>query len=435
MRSPSCKSFSFLVALMLLFRVAAVVLCYPMKVLAAILEGNRRTRPDAQFQRAIQLPGWNPMRKCILFVLLLAFAAIATSKGFGTVQIYTTSLPKGLVDTSYSAAIGASNGCTPFTWSITNGSLPAGLSGAPASNTQSFLITGIPTTVGSSTFTVQVKGCGGGISSQVYTLAINQTSGGPYWSNSCTSTITANFNGTPIPGGSSIWFTSSLTPASLPTSPGSLYIHDFNVSFSANGTNYSCYNHPPVDELFFTNTDLDQLIYYQGSNSWISNLPLGLSGNTFLAPCILAVPTGGLPGGIGPVTWQMTFESNTRQPINWQWAAAVYSQFPTAQEAGCGSHCVAGGETGTLYQEVGAKPTDDSNVSSQTCTNPSIPGGSGTTTCSAAYSGNSDPVGTPEGVNINNQPWKDFLIGGATGGGGSTWTGSRSGVGSCTPTP
>src|SRR5215472_2670310 len=103
MRSHSCRS--FLVALMVPFNVAAGVLYYPMRVLAAIRQGNRRTRPDAQFQRASRmLPGWNPMRRCILFVLLLlVFAATATSKGFGVVQIYTTSLPKGLVNTTYSA--------------------------------------------------------------------------------------------------------------------------------------------------------------------------------------------------------------------------------------------------------------------------------------------------------------------------------------------
>jgi hypothetical protein len=269
-----------------------------------------------------------------------------------------------------------------------------------------------------------------GVAAAVLYYPIKVLAQGPYWKNLCTSTISANFNGTPIPGGSSIWFTSSLTPGAQLTSAGSIDVHSFTVSFSANGINYSCYNHPPVDVLYFSSANtVDQVTYYQGSNSFINNVPIGLSGNTLLAPCILHVPAGGLPGGIHPVTWTMTFESNIQQPIVWQWAAAVYSQFPAAQFAGCGPNCYAGGETGTRFGDVGIKPMDD--VFSQDCVNPSIPG-SGTATCSAPYG---DLAGTPEGVNSSNQPWKRFLIAGATGGGGSNWTGTRTGTGSCTPTP
>jgi hypothetical protein len=254
---------------------------------------------------------------------------------------------------------------------------------------------------------------------------------GQFFKYQCTSTISANFNGTSIPGGSSIWFVSSLTPGAQLTSSGSIYVKSFTISFSASGKTYICYNFAPTNILNFSSSaTIAQLIYYQGNNTWISTFPLGLLGNVFLAPCILPVPAGGLPGGIQPVTWTMTFESHTQQPIVWQWGAAVYSQFPPAQESGCPlPNCIAGGHDGTMYQEVGAKPTDD--VSSQDCVNPSIPG-SGTTTCSAPYG---DRAGTPEGVNSSNQPWKQFVIGGALGDGGSNWTGSLTGTGSCTPTP
>jgi hypothetical protein len=267
------------------------------------------------------------------------------------------------------------------------------------------------------------------------------------WTNACTSTISANFNGTAIPGGSSIWFTSALTPAGQLTNPGSgaqgaIYVQSFSISFTANGTTYNCYNHSPVNVINFSKSaTTGQLIYYQGSNSWISTVPTGLPGNVFLAPCILQVPDGrvgccntafGLPGSI-PVTWTMTFESDTEQPIVWQWGAAVYSQFPPAQIAGCGSNCIGGGETGTRFDEVGAKATDD--IPSQDCVNstgdPFEPG-TGTTSCSAPYA---ELAGTPEGVNSDNQPWKQFLIGGGTGNGGSNWTGTLSTKGSCTPIP
>lgn len=268
------------------------------------------------------------------------------------------------------------------------------------------------------------------------------------WTNQCTSAISANFNATAIPGGSSILFTSVLTPAGQLTNPGpgaqgAVYVESFAVSFTANGTTYYCYNHQPVNVLnFSTSATTGQVIYYQSSNSFVSTYPTGLRGNVLLAPCILQVPNGnvgccnsafGLPGGIQHVTWTMTFKSDTEQPVVWQWGAAVYSQFPTAQIAGCGSNCIAGGETGTRFDLVGFKATDD--VPSQDCVNatgdPFIPG-TGTTSCSAPYA---ELAGTPEGVNSNGQSWKQFLIGGGTGNGGSNWTGTLSSVGSCTPIP
>jgi hypothetical protein len=56
------------------------------------------------------------------------------------VTITTTSLPGGTVGTAYSATLAATNGVTPYTWSIASGSLPAGLSLASTGT-----ITGTPT--------------------------------------------------------------------------------------------------------------------------------------------------------------------------------------------------------------------------------------------------------------------------------------------------
>jgi hypothetical protein len=91
------------------------------------------------------------------------------------------------------------------------------------------------------------------------------------------------------------------------------------------------------------------------------------------------VPTGGLPGGINPVSWQGQFYSDTSGvSLNWQWAAAVYTKFTTS------------------YGGLGVKPVD-SNTASQ-------------------YK-NSDHAGTPES-------YKTYVMGGARGGGGSNYTGS-----------
>jgi hypothetical protein len=67
-------------------------------------------------------------------------------------QLVTTSLPAGTAGLSYSATLVASAGAPAYSWSITNGNLPAGLSLDPSTGA----ITGIPTAGGTSNFTVQV---------------------------------------------------------------------------------------------------------------------------------------------------------------------------------------------------------------------------------------------------------------------------------------
>ncbi len=66
--------------------------------------------------------------------------------------ITTTSLPSGNVGTSYSQIVQATGGVTTYSWSITSGSLPAGLN----LNSITGQIYGTPTTMGTSSFTVTV---------------------------------------------------------------------------------------------------------------------------------------------------------------------------------------------------------------------------------------------------------------------------------------
>lgn len=67
-------------------------------------------------------------------------------------SISTTSLPPGTVDAVYSAAVATQGGVAPLAWSVFSGALPPGLTLNPANGR----ITGIPTTAGTYSFTVQV---------------------------------------------------------------------------------------------------------------------------------------------------------------------------------------------------------------------------------------------------------------------------------------
>jgi len=70
----------------------------------------------------------------------------------GALQITTTQLPSGVLNQSYSASVTATGGIQPYSWTISAGSLPAGLS----LNGSTGQITGTPTALGTSNFTVKV---------------------------------------------------------------------------------------------------------------------------------------------------------------------------------------------------------------------------------------------------------------------------------------
>jgi len=78
-----------------------------------------------------------------------------------SLSITTTSLPGGEVGVAYSQTLAATGGTAPFTWSLTSGTLPGGLTLIPSTG----VISGTPTTAGGPvSFSVTVKDSVGGTS-------------------------------------------------------------------------------------------------------------------------------------------------------------------------------------------------------------------------------------------------------------------------------
>jgi hypothetical protein len=80
-------------------------------------------------------------------------------------------LPTGTVGVAYSQTQSVSGGTPPYTWTVTAGTLPAGLTLNPATGQ----IGGTPTTAGTSTFTLQVKDVNGAATSVLLALTVNAT--------------------------------------------------------------------------------------------------------------------------------------------------------------------------------------------------------------------------------------------------------------------
>jgi hypothetical protein len=76
--------------------------------------------------------------------------------------------PAGVVGSPYSTALQASGGVTPYAWSISSGALPGGLT----INSATGVISGVPTTAGSFSFTVQVQDATGKTATAAASIAI-----------------------------------------------------------------------------------------------------------------------------------------------------------------------------------------------------------------------------------------------------------------------
>lgn len=83
--------------------------------------------------------------------------------------ITTPSLPDGAVGGAYSQTIQVSNGTSPYTFSLVSGTLPAGLGLSASSGT----ISGTPTSVGPSNFTIGVIDAAQAATSRVFILTID----------------------------------------------------------------------------------------------------------------------------------------------------------------------------------------------------------------------------------------------------------------------
>jgi hypothetical protein len=202
--------------------------------------------------------------------------------------------------------------------------------------------------------------------------------------------ISANFNGTPLQGGDYIWFNSVLKVKGLnPQQQTTIGFAPMPIMFTANGAPFMI-PVPAAAITFVPNLVLATTDFVAGA--WASSVPSsGVAGNVFLDAVAFPVPVAGLPGGIKDVTWSGMFFSCTQGlTVQWQWAAAVYHN-ALFLSAG--------------YEGLDVKPVDDNSAS--------------------AYK-NSDHAGTPEA-------FRNDVVGGARGGGGSNFTGSYSGTASCVP--
>jgi hypothetical protein len=258
-------------------------------------------------------------------------------------SVTTTSLSAGTVGTAYSSTLAATNGVTPYTWSIKAGSLPAGLSLAASTGA----ITGTPTANGTSNFTVQVLDANAftaiaalSIKINPAPVAITTTSlpNGIANSPGYSATLTSTGGAAPITWSWTAQSGSTLPPG-LVLNPGTGVISGtatsagtFNVSVTATDSSAPALT---------ASKNLSITIIPQLVINTSSPLPNGIT-NTAYNSTLTSV------GGAGTVTWSITTGS---LPTGLTLAAAgTISGTPTA--AGTFNLTLQAADSGTPQQKV-----------------------------------------------------------------------------------
>ena len=128
----------------------------------------------------------------------------------GSLGINTASpLPNGQLGVAYNQTLTASGGKTPYTWSITSGTLPVGL----ALNASSGAISGTPTTVGGPVnLTFQVTDNAGAKATKVLALTIEKAT-----TINIAPVITTQPSNQTVPAGEEVTFTADASGSPTPT--------------------------------------------------------------------------------------------------------------------------------------------------------------------------------------------------------------------------
>lgn len=212
------------------------------------------------------------------------------------ILITPSTLPTGTVSAAYAQTLTASNGTGPYSFTILSGTLPPGL-GLAATGTTTASISGVPTTPGAYTFTIQATDALAVTGTRTYTVNVG--------SNILTLSPSTLPNGTQgtayttsVSGvGGTAPYTFTLASGTLPT--GLTLASNGTISGTPSGSGLSSFTLAARDS--FGNTGSQAYSINIGTNSLTVNPPT-------ITPGTLATPYSralSVQGGTGPFTYAL----------------------------------------------------------------------------------------------------------------------------------
>jgi hypothetical protein len=186
-----------------------------------------------------------------------------------------------------------SGGTSPFTWAITSGTLPSGLSFS-----SSGVFSGTPTTTGTTSLTIQITDAASLTASASYSLVIGSSGTVTITTSSLASGVNGRaYSQTLAATGGTSPYTWAVTSGTLPTgislSSGGVFSGTPSVSTTASLTIQA------TDSASNTATHSYSLVINPALSITTSSLPAGTNGTAYSA-------TMGATGGTSPYTWAIT---------------------------------------------------------------------------------------------------------------------------------
>jgi hypothetical protein len=232
----------------------------------------------------------------LLFLCTLAFAGV---------KIQTSSLPNGSIGTAYSATIQAPGGTLPYTWWVQSGTLPPGLSLDPCAKACAN-IAGTPSSAGTYSFAIEVRGHGGMSSTASYTVTIPGNNAPPSALAIATSSLPNGSFG--VPYSEQLAATGGVAPYSWVLSAGCL---PTGFTLSTAGVISGTPTNPPFGAFSFTVTVTDSESTPQTASASLSvfiNTPVSITTASLPSGVVSEAYSATLAasGGTAPYTWQVS---------------------------------------------------------------------------------------------------------------------------------
>ena len=93
-----------------------------------------------------------------------------------TVAFYATAIAGATIGVPYSQTFSGTGGTTPYSWTVTGGSLPTGCT----LNASTGVVSGTPTAAGTFTFTIKITDANGVNASETFSVIVSAGGGGNF---------------------------------------------------------------------------------------------------------------------------------------------------------------------------------------------------------------------------------------------------------------